>query len=954
MRLRRALASRYTVERELGVGGMGAVFLAREEALQRPVAIKVLHPELATARGAERFLREAKILARIRHPNVVPVHLADQADGLFYYVMEYVEGESLFERLRRGRLSLAEAVELGQGLLAALEATHGQGIVHRDIKPANIFLGKGQVRLGDFGIARPTQEDGSPISSSSEPIGTEGYMSPEQTTGGDATALSDLYVVGIVLYQALTGRRWKVVQDPGRADWTGVPRAVRRVLRRALAFAARNRWQEAGAFRRALVEAGRRKERILAVGAFGVLGLVFLGKLLLDWLLGGTSKTSRQVGEADLAVVPFTSGESPSQFGRLLAQHTAQQLELFPQWKLTPTGYSFEWWDTVAPGGRRVGAASALRSDYLVAGELLSTSSPAVEISIYDSTGALSQRLRIPGDSANPLTWSRAAADSIVAKVYPQWLGRYRDLAGRQTHDLAAYRLFFRGDSAFQRDAWVEADRYYQAALDRDSTFLLAAWRLSVLRMWRRVPFELDLQQLYDRHRDQLAELYRLLIEAQLTPDIRSRLALYDSAVRLFPRDGYAALLYANEAFTRGPLVGVPLDSALALLREAARKDPYFDQAPALDHITWGQIRLGRKREAWESLRARLGIEARSKEIEDVNVAALLPLAYHERFNPRVGALLRWWSFRDPDRKTIEQLSKVARMALTFDLPGAQDELAQIVLGKGSEGTASRASAHEARGLALMALGRFTEAYRSFDSAAAFFGSAEAALQASEWRVVPAALGLPLDSLQHPRAFGRLVRVALEDTASVRAVRAAFDLALDAFRNGDAAAAAGWRRRVERAASQNNETAVRFLALLQAMESAQRGDLKAALELSAPLLAYDSTGIIGGPFARAVARLNRGRWWQRMGRLPEADREWLWYENSDLVGWPGREAQAGEVDAVMGVYARLLRGELALELGDRTLGCAYLQRVAELWSQADPSMRSLRGAADSLSRSCRR
>src|SRR3989304_5935384 len=138
-RLRVALAPDYELERELGGGGMGVVFLARDPALDRRVPIKVIRPELATARATERFLREAKLLAQLKHPNIMPVHRAGEAGGFAYYVMDYCEGETLQARLERGPLRSPEAVRLGCQLLEGLEAVHRAGLVHRDIKPANGF-----------------------------------------------------------------------------------------------------------------------------------------------------------------------------------------------------------------------------------------------------------------------------------------------------------------------------------------------------------------------------------------------------------------------------------------------------------------------------------------------------------------------------------------------------------------------------------------------------------------------------------------------------------------------------------------------------------------------------------------------------------------------------------------------------------------------------------------------
>ena len=157
-RLRQSLAPEYEVREELASGGMGSVFLGRDARLDRQVAIKVLRPEAADATASERFVREARVLATLKHPNIVPIYQAGEQDGLSYYVMELVEGETLAQRLKRGALPLQEALKLADDLLSALQVAHENGIVHRDVKPANIFLRDDRALLGDFGIAKRAEE----------------------------------------------------------------------------------------------------------------------------------------------------------------------------------------------------------------------------------------------------------------------------------------------------------------------------------------------------------------------------------------------------------------------------------------------------------------------------------------------------------------------------------------------------------------------------------------------------------------------------------------------------------------------------------------------------------------------------------------------------------------------------------------------------------------------------
>ncbi len=205
--LQAQVAGRYSLDRELGRGGMGIVFLAREVALDRLVAIKVLPPALASnAALRERFLREARTAAQLSHPHIVSIHAVASQDPLVFFVMEYIPGETLGERLRtRGALPMAEALRLMQEVSWAIAHAHARGVIHRDIKPDNILLEEGSDRalVTDFGIAAVGDGD-TPVGTA---VGTMHYMSPEQAVGGGADVRADVYALGVTAYYALAGRR---------------------------------------------------------------------------------------------------------------------------------------------------------------------------------------------------------------------------------------------------------------------------------------------------------------------------------------------------------------------------------------------------------------------------------------------------------------------------------------------------------------------------------------------------------------------------------------------------------------------------------------------------------------------------------------------------------------------------------------------------------------------------
>jgi len=208
-RVKQALADRYTIERELGSGGMATVYLAEDLKLHRKVAVKVLRPELAVALGPERFLQEIKIAANLHHPHILPLYDSGEADGFLYYVMPYVEGESLRDRLEREKqLAIDDALQVAREMADALSYAHAHGVIHRDIKPENILLDSGHAVVADFGIARAVDvAGGERLTETGIAIGTPAYMSPEQAGGEkDLDGRSDLYSLGCVLHEMLAGQ----------------------------------------------------------------------------------------------------------------------------------------------------------------------------------------------------------------------------------------------------------------------------------------------------------------------------------------------------------------------------------------------------------------------------------------------------------------------------------------------------------------------------------------------------------------------------------------------------------------------------------------------------------------------------------------------------------------------------------------------------------------------------
>jgi eukaryotic-like serine/threonine-protein kinase len=347
-RLAAALADRYRIERELGAGGMATVYLADDLKHDRQVAVKVLRPELAAVIGAERFLAEIKTTANLQHPHILPLHDSGVADGFLYYVMPFVEGESLRDRLTREKqLPITEAVRIATEVASALDYAHRRGIVHRDIKPENILLHDGQALVADFGIALAATSAGSRMTETGMSLGTPHYMSPEQALGERTLdARADIYALGAMTYEMLVGDPpftgstaqaivAKVMTEkpvpPTRARDT-IPEGVEAAVLTALAKLPADRFATAAGFAAAL--AMPTGSRPIARAAVGV-GPMGLSQRATGLLIAGLAVVA--VGASAVALRPGASVDAPPRVVRFeITTREGQQM-------VSPNGTRFAW-----------------------------------------------------------------------------------------------------------------------------------------------------------------------------------------------------------------------------------------------------------------------------------------------------------------------------------------------------------------------------------------------------------------------------------------------------------------------------------------------------------------------------------------------------------------------------------------------------------------------------------
>jgi eukaryotic-like serine/threonine-protein kinase len=525
-RLQAALADRYRLEvdesgaaRVLGRGGMATVYLAQDLRHRRLVALKVLHPDLAQALGAERFLREIEIASQLTHPHILPLHDSGNAEGVLYYVMPHVVGESLRQRLTRQRqLPVEEAIRLAGEIGRALDYAHEHGVIHRDIKPENILLQDGQALVADFGIARAitgSLEAGGAqkLTETGITLGTPAYMSPEQAVGERGLdGRSDLYSLGCVVYEMLAGEPpftgpsaqailARHALDPVprlRTVRSAVPEHTERAVTRALGKVPADRFENAEEFAVALLtpgtlpvfrpSEGHRRLRLSAWRRLTLATIVLVAGAAAAGILFSRNAAPAALDPNLLAVAPFDVVDPKLSLWREgLVDYLTKNLDGAGQLHtVSPAVVLQRWKGRADPGsaqalGRRSGAR------VVVFGHLgpVGRDSVQVRATVLDvaSKGTVAEF-----EGVDQVDRVDRLADSLTLEVL-RGLGRATTggpvrLTAIGTRSIPALKAYLKGQQAFRRAEYDSADAYFSRAVALDSTFALALHGLATTRGW--------------------------------------------------------------------------------------------------------------------------------------------------------------------------------------------------------------------------------------------------------------------------------------------------------------------------------------------------------------------------------------------------------------------------------------------------------------------------------------
>jgi len=505
-------ADRYRIEQEIGRGGMSIVYRAQDLRHDRPVAVKILRPEIAASLGKDRFLREIEIEAKLQHPNILPVYDSGSSDDSLWFVMPLVEGESLADRLKReGSLSAEDATRVVTDVADALQYAHDRDIVHRDIKPSNILISSGHALVADFGIARAlSRATDDRLTAAGVAVGTPVYMSPEQAGGESVDGRSDVYSLGCVLYEMLAGEP-PFHGDTPRAVLTkqmvgtipsievtrsDLPPHFEPTIRRALAKDPGDRFESVADLAAAVTgqvlpfgPAWKRRQirrAFIAVGAVVVLALA-------GWL-ALRARPAIALDANRILVFPITESDLPPDAAGagldaavliITALEHAEPLKWDDGWRwMLPEHRSNP--SLMSPDSAR-DIATSLRAQFFLEGEFHSRADSAtLLLRLHDVAGdsvyARSMATGPLNEETYPLITLRALTDLLPKLIDP---GRPApDVSAIGDRRPPAITAFLQGERAYRSARYDEARAYYSSAVERDSLFAFAALKGALAAEW--------------------------------------------------------------------------------------------------------------------------------------------------------------------------------------------------------------------------------------------------------------------------------------------------------------------------------------------------------------------------------------------------------------------------------------------------------------------------------------
>jgi Protein kinase domain len=927
-RVRAALADKgYQVQRELGSGGMGIVVLARHTRLDCLVAVKVIRPEMHTAAASARFAAEAKTLAGLKHAHIVHVYDVDEADGLPYYAMEYLDGDTVADRLRTGPLPRTQVLKLGRDLLDALEHAHAHGVVHRDVKPANVFWDGKQAVLVDFGIAKRVSRPGQLADQSlTEPgvrAGTQAYMSPEQLAGGEASPCTDLYAAALVMYEAYTARHWLDAQTGKQRVWRGVPWLVRPVLRRALAWQSGDRWPDATTFKRKCWDTRVRQYQARAI-ALTAAGLIV--GAVMAWRIINEAPPFHRAGGLRLVVAPFEEVCGVPKHAAA-ADRVARSLVRDLQGNV-----DFSVSGPVQPPWLVTRSLVSVRGSVCARGD-----SVRAEVDVGARGAVADPAIVARGDTGRLDLLADTLAYGIVREIWNREnsLDPFLPIKAlpRTPAGLAALLV---AERLVAQARWGEADQAYSAAEAIDSTCWLCSWRHAQVDSWLGRPFDRARADRYLSHIDSFPPHYQALIRGSRQP-LEQSLATLRGVVQ--QRPGFLPGLFtlADQTYHRGPLIGYPLRDGIEAFEAVVHVRPDF--LPASEHLTWALTAYGNEAGARAAFR-RLEESGPPRDPFSQQMRALLSVGMVCRFDGGVacGRALDI-AIAQPGATQYPDFAAGPRYLMTFDAPAGAVQFGQRFAAR-AEAPALVESGLVAEVSGFLALG-LVDSARAAARALRGIGRAELT-------VLPAELDGALLLLDPPEvdAPARWAEVARDLLAHVGS----------RVSSGASRRRAAWMLRLlgrRWPALPDSETYTRLLhgepgrrplaSLLEADALARAGRPAAALQMTDSLtpLQADSLGDpeVVDPFFRTVLHLLRADWYERRHDTDGAERELHWFENSDVFGRPSGPPQVGDIDWGFGTLARWRLARQLDGMSDRR-ACALFGRVADLWAHGDARYRA--------------